>query len=172
MKKRGEGKTNASFGRNDMFKHYSTRSEDMVDRFKVSPTKHSLILNKFNKEVSRMMLEEAFDFLLPHRIGTMRIKKYKPTLLKKNGELNIRHLSVDWKKTNEMWENDTEAKKLKKVVYYENNHSEGYNYRWYFSNYRSLCKNKSAYCFKPTRTNKRHLASLVKDPDFKGDFYE
>lgn len=172
MYKRGKGKSNADYGRTHIYKHYKNNVKDMSIEYQLTSTEHSNILNAFNKELARLILEESFDYILPHRIGSMRIKKYKPTLLKDNGELNIRHLNVDWKKTNEMWNNDPATKEAKKVVYYENTHSEGYNYRWYFSNYRSNCINKTAYCFKPSRTNKRRLAQLIKDPNFKGDFYE
>ena len=67
---------------------------------------------------------------------------------------------------------DAQAKEDRKRVYFLNNHSDGYRYLWYYSTYRSALPNKSLYRFIPSRDNKRNLCKLIKDPTFKGDYYE
>jgi hypothetical protein len=163
---RGPRKIKVDYGRTDIYRFYNKIVENAVER-----SVHSKVLNEFNKEVSRLMLEEAFEYVIPQRLGTLRIKKYKPQIFDKDGNLKKTNLNPDWKKTIELWARDTEAKAAKKLVYHTNEHSDGYEYKWHFSNYRSLCKNKSAYCFVPSRTNKRAITALVKNENFTGDYY-
>lgn len=163
---RGPKKIQVDYARGDIYKSYKkTAKEPVVQSI------HSKILNNFNKKVSRLILEETFEFLIPARLGTLRIKKYKPSVFDKEGNLKKDKLNPNWKLTKELWENDLEAKANKKLVYHTNEHSDGYEYKWHFSNYRSTCKNKSAYCFIPTRTNKRAITALVTNENFEGDYY-
>jgi len=163
---RGPRKNKVDFNRIDIHKGYRS----FVDN-PVLQSLHSKILNDFNKGVSALILEEAFEYIIPHRIGTIRIKKYKPKLLDKDGNLRKHVLRPNWKATKDLWAKDEEAKKNKTRVFHTNEHSDGYEYKWHFSNYRSNCSNKSAYCFIPSRNNSRTITALVMDDDFKGDYY-
>jgi len=156
-------------GRMDMYKAYT--KEDKLE-YKADYSLYSKILNLFNKKISKKIMEESFEYILPYRLGNLRIKKYKPSRkIDKNGNLDYKGLSPDWKATKELWKKDKNAKKNKKIVFHTNDHSDGYNYKWHFSNYRSNCENRSIYYFIPTRTNKRALAELIKNEEFTGDFY-
>ena len=173
MTKRGTGKVETHYGRPDMYKHYTKVTAGKRDMYDVSFSDFSKVLNKFNKDICSLILEDAYEFILPKRLGIIRIKKYKPKLkLDDEGNLKTKYLPVDWKATNELWATNEKAKDEKKRVYYLNNHSDGYRYLWYYSTYRSALPNKSLYRFIPTRSNKRNLASLIKSDDFKGDYYE
>lgn len=167
MDKRGPRKNKVEYGRTAMYSLYRKVANNPVDK-----SVHSSVLNDFNKEISKAIMEEAYEYLLPFRLGTLRIKKYKAhyKIDEETGKI-AGNLPVNWKATNELWANNPEAKEAKKMVYHTNEHSNGYQYKWNFSNYRSNCPNKSAYCFVPSRTNKRTLAALIKDEDFEGDYY-
>jgi len=167
MEKRGPRKVTVDHGRPSMYKLYKKSVDNPV-----SSSIYSVILNDFNKAISKEMLENAFEYILPFRLGIIRIKKYKAhyKVDEETGKI-IGNLSPNWKATKELWKDNEKAKSEKKLVYHTNEHSDGYQYKWYFSNYRSNCINKSAYCFIPSRTNKRELASLIKDEEFDGDFY-
>jgi hypothetical protein len=166
--KRGPSKVKVDCGRMDMYRYYLKNNK----RDRTDYSTYSKILNSFNKKVSMKIMEHAFDFPIPFRLGTLRIKKYKPSIkIDKEGNLKHKGLSPNWKATKELWEVDKNAKKSKKIVFHTNDHSDGYNYKWHFSNYRSNCANRSVYSFIPTRTNKRILAQLIKNEEFTGDFY-
>jgi hypothetical protein len=170
--KRTEGKIKVHFARPDMFKFYNKNRATKYSDYEVSYTKYSKVLNLFNQEVSRMILEESFEFIMPARLGTLRIRKYKPKIrLDEQGNLIKKNLAPNWEATKELWNKNPKAKEEKKIVYHTNSHSEGYQYRWFYNAYRSNCKNKTAYLFKASRTNKRRLSSLIKDENFKGDYY-
>jgi len=173
MKPRGAGKVEVHYGRPDMYKHYLKSVVGEPTRFQLTYSAYSKILNKFNKDISSLIMEKSFEYILPKRLGIIRIKKYKPVLkLDDKGNLTTKYLPVDWKATRELWETDAQAKEDHKRVYFLNNHSDGYRYLWYYSTYRSALPNKSLYRFIPSRDNKRNLCKLIKDPTFKGDYYE
>lgn len=168
MKKRVR-KIKVDCGRMDMYRTYvkENKLEDKIDY-----SLYSKILNLFNKKISKKVMEESFEYMLPYRLGNLRIKKYKPSRkIDENGNLDYKGLSPNWKATKELWKKDEEAKENKKIVFHTNDHSDGYNYKWHFSNYRSNCGNRTLYYFIPTRTNKRELAGLIKNEEFTGDFY-
>jgi len=168
MTKRGPRAIKVDYKRKDIYRYFVKNNSSL----KITSSQHGKILNMFNKEVSNLILTKAFEFLIPARLGGLRILKYKPSIkIREDGSLDTSNLSVDWKKTNELWESDSSSKEQKKLIYFTNEHSEGYQYKWYFTNYRSNCINKSAYCFRPSRSNKRKLAELIKNKDFTGDYY-
>jgi hypothetical protein len=173
MTKRGKGKVEVHYGRADMYKYYTEEIKGKPEMYQVSYSDYTKVLNKFNKDISKAIMEDAYEYILPKRLGTIRIKKYKPKLkLDEEGNLKTKYLPVNWKATNDLWASNPEAKASKKRVYHLNNHSDGYRYIWYYSTYRSNLPNKSLYRFIPTRTNKRELSALIKDSNFKGDYYE
>jgi hypothetical protein len=174
MIKRGKGKIEVHHSRQDMYKHYLRKVEGRPDRFQLSYPEYHKILNSFNKQISEAILKENYEFTMPHKLGVMRIRKYKPILKidKETGELKKKGLAPDWQATRELWKINETAKEESKVVYHINDHSDGYQYNWYYSTYRSNMVNKSLYRFIPSRTNKRELARLIKDPNFKGDYFE
>jgi len=170
--KRTEGKIKIHCGRPEMFRFYNKNEESKYKKAEVPYSKYSKVLNLFNKGVSKLILENSFEFILPARLGTLRVKKYKTKpKLDENGNLVKKGLSPNWVATKELWASSPDAKEKKTLVYHTNKHSGGYQYKWHYSTYRSNCKNKTAYLFKASRTNKRRLSSLVQDENFKGDYY-
>lgn len=174
--KRGAGKISSDIKRSDMYKAYKRQVKDDGDShiFNLSSKEYSKVVNLFNKKVSSKILEDAFEFILPYRLGILRIKKYKSKLKLDpvTGELMKHRLRPNWKATKDLWDANPEAKENKKIVYHLNEHTEGYNFKWHFSNYRSNCPNKSSYSFIPTRDNKRRLAAILKDELRTIDYYE
>lgn len=123
-------------------------------------TKHFLdaktyksICYAFNKKIVNFVLLESGEFRIPHRIGIIRIKKRKT---------DMNNLRLDYQAT----------KKYGKKIYHLNEHSKEYYYRWFWHKKMAIVKNKSAYCFKPTRANKQYLTRLIKDKNSKVDYPE
>jgi len=165
---RGPRAVQVDYKRVDMYKWFIKNHSDSP----VSSSQYGKVLNSFNKKMSDLIMEEAYEFLMPSKLGNLRILKYKPVVkINKDGSLDTSNLSVDWQKTNKLWDSNPDAKQRKKLIYFTNEHSEGYQYKWYFTNYRSNCINKTVYCFVPSRDNKRKLGKLIKDINFTGDYY-
>jgi hypothetical protein len=110
----------------------------------------------FNKMIVDKILLKAEEFVVPYRLGTIRIKKKKMSFKEKS------KLKVDWKTT----------KEVGKVVYHMNDHTDNYRYGWKWDKTNAIVKNKKYYSFEATRSNKRRLASLLKDRFSGVDYFE
>lgn len=98
-----------------------------------------------NKLISDELLEGTF-LNLPYRLGLIRIKKHK---------INYKNLKPDFGLFN-----STEGELKNKHL---NEHSGGYYCMFYWNKKSCVVKNKTYYCFIPTRTNKRRLAKNIKE---------
>ena len=80
--KRGKGKISGDIKRSDIYRSYKKQVKDNGDShvFNLSSKEFSKVLNLFNKKVSNKILLDAFEFMLPYRLGVLRIKKYKSNL--------------------------------------------------------------------------------------------
>ncbi len=99
-----------------------------------------------NKMLINDIVDEGFFFNIPYRLGILRIKKKK---------INFKNLKPDFGLFNQS-EGELKNKHL-------NEHSGGYYCMFYWNKQVCVVKNKTAYCFIPTRHNKRYLASQLKE---------
>ena len=113
------------------------------------------VLKSFNQRVMEKILFEAFEFELPYRLGSIRIKKSKTHFTKKT-------MKVDWQKT----------KELGQKVYHMNDHTNNFNFRFFWKKKTATFINKSFYSFTASRKNKRQLAAILKDDFRTVDYYE
>jgi len=137
------------------------------------------ILRTFYPEIIKYMIFNNYEYLLPSRLGSFRIKKKKiePTL-DKDGNLNVGKLSVDYKKTKKLWEElypDVTAKDLKQIkdkplIRELNEHTDGYRCFWFWDKMTCNVLNQSAYVLEMTRTNKQLLSKAVRTNEL--EFYE
>jgi hypothetical protein len=131
------------------------------------------VLKEFYQELANLIIFKAFDFKMPFRLGRLRIRKYKPKLKSnEDGSLDMTRYRPDWAATKKLWAANEEAKKQKKLVYHLNDHSNGYQHRFFWEKRTSNIPNHSAYCFLPSRKNKRTLAAELKNEDSKVDYFE
>lgn len=137
------------------------------------------IINDFNKEIARIIIEKGAEFTMPLRLGSLRIKKYKQKTMNPDGTIIRNNMVVDWKRTKELWKELYPGKSLKElkpirgkqVVYYLNEHTDGYRYKFYWNRRGSNARNRGIYSIIFTFTNNRHLASVLKS-DTKPEYYE
>lgn len=99
-----------------------------------------------NKLLAKDIVDEGLFFVMPYRLGTLRIKKHK---------INFNNLKFNFGLYNET---DGEIKNK-----YLNEHSGGYYCLFYWNKQNCVVVNKTAYCFIPTRFNKRKLAAELKE---------
>jgi hypothetical protein len=111
------------------------------------------ICYEFNRKIVNFVLLDAGEFRVPHRIGVIRIKKRKT---------DMNNLRIDF----------GEFRKTGKKIYHLNEHSKEYYYRWYWQKKQAIIKNKSAYSFRATRTNKRIIKQLVTNKNITIDYLQ
>lgn len=140
-------------------------------KFCVSRGTYGQIIDFIHSKITDEIIFDNFEFKLPIRMGVLCIKKKKPVLkYNKEGKL-INTMPIDWKATKELWQEDAESKKEKKLVRHLNEHTNGYVPSWYLSLKEATFKYKSAYKFKATRTMNRDLSKALKDPNVNTNYY-
>lgn len=137
-----------------------------------------LIIKTFFDKIIKNLIYTGSDFYMPYRLGSLRIKKSKLKIrLNKDGTLDKRKLIPNWKATKELWGkiypnktlNEIKEIKNKPIVYHENEHTDGYLYKWHWDKITCMTKNAVAYKLDITRTNDRLLAKISKSknkPDY------
>lgn len=138
----------------DSYKEYSTQ-DDAVDI-----KTYLQITSKYNKFLIEKVLDGK-EVTLPAKMGTLSIlgKKQK---VRFDEEGKIIGLAPDWVKTKKLWEKNPEAKKLKKLVYHTNEHTDNTRYKFLWSKCRVLVENKTLYALRMTRDNKRAVHNMIK----------
>lgn len=121
----------------DIYNNYDKRDQVHYSTFRN-------IVDKMNDSIL-YVLQNGQNYKLPCSLGNVQIVKYKPK------EYTKHSLSIDF----------NESKKLDKMVYHLNEHSNGYKYRLHWSKQPFTFTNRYKYqlCF--TRANKRQLAQLI-----------
>ena len=130
----------------DFYKSYMEYVKDNP-LYQVEYRKFRDIINDYFKYLRDELIENGREIKLPCRMGTLRIVKHKPK------EYTGKSLRIDY----------GETKKLGKVVYHLNEHSNYFKYRAYYNKKNILTRNKTKYQLILTRDNKRRLAYIIKN---------
>ena len=155
--------------------HYGARNAYLMFKeehkdCKITPKEFYKISEEFNTEVVRKMIYEAFKFKMPGRLSTIHIRKHKTKCkLTKYGNLDTKHLHVDYAETKRLWAEDPEAREKKKVIFHLNEDFDGFYGRFFWFKYGCVIRNRQVYAFSPCRAAQRALAAGIKTG--KVDFY-
>jgi len=151
-------KVKCHFGMNDYYSFYR-KEYDEVDR-----SVFGKVITDFNKGIGDMIIDEGLEYFIP-KIGfelILRKEKRRPRV--KDGKL-LNNIPVDWKKTNALWEKDSDAKEKKLLVRYNNSHTSGFIFRVYFKKFNARIKYRSVYKFQVNRGLKRQITKLINTED-------
>lgn len=121
---------------------------DYIERdtvYDVGYKKFRSILSDYFKYISEEVIINGKEFKFPCRMGTLQVVKHRP----KN--YNSKSLRIDF----------GTSKQLGKKIFFLNEHSDGYKYRFHYCKKNCLTENKSKYQFVATRANKRLLAKVI-----------
>jgi len=140
----------------DAYKYYRTNS---VLKVKVTRATYSQILRDVNLDIMDLMIKDSFEFRMPHKLGYLRVKKFKTSIKIKDGKLVKNKMPIDWKKTWDYWQKlfpgktKSEIKGIKGKILVKslNTHTDGYSMKWYWDKNTCIVRNKSVYMFKAVR---------------------
>ena len=125
------------------------------------------IIRDFFKAIEYKQIHEAYEYKSPARMGTFNIRKFKQKIkTHSDGTLDTSHLAIDWFKTKKLWADNPDLGK-KKVVYFDNSHSDYYIMRHFWSRITCTATNKTAYGFKPVDQHKDELSKAIFDKNNK-----
>ena len=166
--KRGKRKVLADYAFDDIYKFYKER---YGDKALPKPVVHKIYKSVF-PEIVKLMVFENLDYRMPARLGSLRVKKklVEPKI-DKDGNLDTRRLSLNYKATKRLWEKlypDKTAEEIKQikgkpVVRETNDHSNNYRATWFWNKLTCNIVNQSAYNVKLTRGNCMVLSHGVKN---------
>lgn len=173
--KRGCRRVKADYKFNEIYNFYKEQYGD-----KALPKETvRIIYSKLFPGIVKLMVFETLDFRMPAHLGYIRVKKklVEPKLYD-NGELDTRRLSVNWKKTKQLWQKiypDKTAEEIKliegkPIVRELNENTEGYRLTWFWDKTTCNLKNQTAYYIDITRDNDKILSKAVQTNAL--NFYE
>ena len=168
FKKRGEGKNTADCLSDDIYKYYC---EKYGNKFNLTKAQFRLILKDLNDAKFKHIINKAWTFRIPARLGDIRIRKRKVLFkLNKDGELDTKYLNVDYNETNKLWARDPKAKKEKRLIFHFNEHTDGYKFPWFWDKRTSNAEGQTYYKVIITRTHNREKSHALKT-NSKLDYY-
>lgn len=113
------------------------------------------------RQVNNLLAENILrgeDIVLPHRLGTIELRKYDTRISICNGKV-VTNLPIDWDRTLKLWSEDEEAYKERTLVKMEEKETFKVFYNKRTANY----ENKSFMQFEVNRDLKRRLKQRIKD---------
>lgn len=125
---------------------YQYFTKDLLEnsKYNIEYNLYRNICEEANKLLSQEIIEGYF-FTIPYRLGIIRIKKHK---------VNFKNLKFNYGLY------QSSGGTIKNM--FLNEHSGNYYGLFYWNKQNCVVKNKTAYCFIPTRTNARSLAKELK----------
>lgn len=153
------------YGMGDYYKHYISTCENPVSR-----KLYGDIITDYNEEIKKLIILENLIYTFPGTNFSLVLKKDKRKPKIVDGKL-INNIPINWKKTNELWERDAEAKEKKLLVRHNNSHTSGYVFRVYFKKFGARIKYRSVYKFNVNRAFKRDITKYINDPDVTVDAF-
>lgn len=132
----------------DFYKFYLTQ----IERETVYDVEYKLyrqIVEDYFRYIVEQIMDNSREFKFPCRLGNLSIVKRQP----KN--FDNKSLRIDYH----------ESKIQGKAVYFTNDHSNFFKFRFYWNKQSSLLTNKTKYQFIATRANKRRLAQIIKNKE-------
>tara|TARA_R110000851_G_scaffold285370_1_gene439057 strand:+ start:220 stop:654 length:435 start_codon:yes stop_codon:yes gene_type:complete len=134
----------------DFYLHYKWRHEPKSRHYQ-SKKMFTDVMTRFMELLSDHIME-GNTYKLPHRMGSIRVRKFKPTKKK----------AINWLLT----------KKFGKHIYHTNKHSGGMTGEWYWDKRGARLKNQTYYKMKATRENNRALSRKIKQENKINLYYE
>ena len=150
-------KVKSDYGLPDYYRHFVKENKET----KVSKVLYNEIVKEFNSHVRDRISKKGADYTFPKKIGSLEIKKIKPSIsIDEKGNV-VNKLPINWKATRELWKENESAKKRKTKIRFINEHTEGYTFRIYYKKKRANYKNKSIYRMQFNRELKRQLSQSI-----------
>lgn len=160
---------------------YKTYKINCIENGKkpLSLKKYKEVCYNFNMKLSEAIIKQSFEFRIPYKLGTLRIRKNKQKFTIIEGKLKPKKKMIDWYNTRYvLWKRLYPGKTLeelkkikdKPLVLFTNEHSNGEIMRWYWNKKYSRVINARFYQFRPVKQNRLNLSKHIKDENRENDY--
>ncbi|MCD6329194.1 MAG: hypothetical protein J7M10_02390 [Candidatus Cloacimonetes bacterium] len=181
MHSQGHGTT--GFTSYDLYLNYKKRfkGHDKKSEANVPYITYSTIIKDFNTSLSKAIMLHSFEFVMPYRLGKVRIRRIENKLrLNEKGEIDTTRLAPNWNECWKLWfrlypgKTREEITKIrgKKMVYHLNKHTDGNSFTLFWSKIGNNIIHNRIYSLIFTYTNRRFLAQVIESEGPKTTFYE
>lgn len=124
------------------------------------------ICSEYNELIMREVMFNGLKFGM-HGLGEIYLTKFIPEVnLNKEGKIVNGHKLKDYFGTINLWRKDLEAKKNKVELYFNNEHSGGYRYKFNAN----LGKKARTFGFKRSRTTRIEFVERAKNNEIKVNY--
>ena len=148
----------SDYGLPDYYKFFVKQKKENKE---ISKSTYNNVIKEFNSYVRDRISEKGAEYTFPKKLGSVEIKKIKPSLsIDEEGKV-VNKLPINWKATRELWKTNESAKEKKTKIRYINEHTKGYTFRLYYKKKRANYKNKSIYKMQFNRDLKRSLSKSI-----------
>lgn len=175
--KRGKRKFIADYKTKDIYRYYREEG-GKITNYKLFVN----LISEFNEELIKLIVNDGYEFIMPARLGSIRIRKKKVKIeFNPDGTIDKNRLSPDWVKSKKFWAekykglSDEEIAKIpdKRIIYNLNEHTDGYRFGWYWDKITSNILNQTAYRLEITRDWNNYFAQQLKtNSKLKNIYYE
>lgn len=145
MRKKGEYIINNCLGSRQAWKWIRKNKWKLLNGKPIEDVVYSRIVTMIDKLLAESLLE-GHIIVFPHQMGSIRIDKNPTKVLYRNGKV-IDTYRVDWKKTLDYWEKDSEAKKQHMYI----KRIQDYKYSIRYSKAGANYRNRRYYLFRANR---------------------
>lgn len=145
------------YGSGDYYRHFIKETEATH----ISRAKFGQIMREFNEHVRDRISNKGAEYIMPHRIGKIELRKVKLEVKIDDDGNIINNLPINWRETRKLWAENEKAKQNKTKIRYTNEHTDGHTFRIFFRKSKANFKNKSIYKLRFNRTMKRQLSNSI-----------
>lgn len=162
----------------DAYKRYKVKCIESGDK-PITLKEYKYICYTFNQRLSEAIIKQSFEYRMPYKLGSLRIRKNKQKFRIVDGKLKPKKKMIDWYSTRyvlwkRLYPNKTLAElkeiKDKPLVMFTNEHSNGEIMKWYWDKRGSKFRNSHIYFFRTVKKNRLELGKHIKDENRENDY--
>ena len=155
---------NIEYGMTDFYKYYKDNKTEINKPLGLN--EYRKVLNGLFSKIRDKMTSDVYDYKLPRRLGVIKIRKFiKIVKIDDNGKMSHR-LAPNWKATKELWNSDPEMKAQKKIIFHDNENTNGYTFKIVYSKKSANFRGQGIYKLKPCRRFTRNLSVNITNGKF------
>lgn len=156
VKESRKHKIKNSYGIIDGYKLYKKIKPKDV-QYILSAKQYRNITRQVNALLLNTLLQDG-EIIFPHALGRLEIRKYAPTVRFKGDKL-VNSMPIDWNQTLNLWYEDDESRKEKRLV----RKQESWIYKIFYNRNKADYTNKSFYRFHTNRQLKLKIKEKIQE---------
>lgn len=135
-------------GKHELWLYYKNNltQEEKISSYNIDYKQWKDIIDIFFRKIFDKIIYDGYVYVIGNHMGTLFISREKIGYeILEDGRVKIVGAKVDWWNTYKLWKKDEEAKKKKEVIYFLNEHTDGYKLNFEWNKFACNAENKKGY---------------------------